>query len=177
MSTVACAHSAAITVALGTLGGAPALATNGRHAAGYGIKAEGMAGAEIASPLGSPAISTNPAGLAATSNWDCAIAIDWRQIGYPKIPPVGNSAANPNRQPIPGVESFFDIPVPIVAEAHDTSGLSWRPNAANEANMSLLHEPRRKVDGPGAIPAAFGGREANIGFEQTSIGAGWSRRL
>ncbi len=168
---------------------------------------------------GFDAPSTYGVGLALTPTKDWTIALDWQQIEYSKVSSVGDSiaslfsgvplgashgpgfgwrdvsviklgaayqvnerwsvraGASTNRQPIPGGETFFNILAPGVVETHFTAGLSWRPNAMNEINLSVLHAPKQKVDGSGSIPAAFGGGESNISLEETSIGIGWSHRL
>jgi long-chain fatty acid transport protein len=81
------------------------------------------------------------------------------------------------RQPIPPPETFFNILAPGVVETHFTAGLSWKPNGANELNLSVLYAPKHTVNGAGSIPPAFGGGEANISLEETSIGVSWSHRL
>ena len=168
---------------------------------------------------GFDAPSTYGVGLALTPTKNWTIALDWQRIEYSKVPSVGDSVAslfagvplgaaggpgfgwrdvdafklgvtyevNPqwtlragvstNRQPIPSGETFFNILAPGVVETHLTAGLSWRPNATNEINLSVLRAPRKQVDGSGSIPTAFGGGEANISLAETSIGIGWSRRL
>ena len=168
---------------------------------------------------GFDAPSTYGVGLALTPTKDWTIALDWQVIEYSKVPAVGDSiaslfsgvplgasngpgfgwrdvstsklgvayqagdhwtlraGASKNRQPIPGGETFFNILAPGVVETHFSAGLSWRPTTANEINLSLLHAPKKTVNGSGSIPAAFGGGEANISLEETSIGVGWSHRL
>ena len=81
------------------------------------------------------------------------------------------------RQPVPASQTFFNILAPGVVETHLTAGLSWKPNATNEVSFSVLHAPKKTVNGAGSIPAAFGGGEANVSLEETSIGIGWSHRL
>jgi long-chain fatty acid transport protein len=61
-----CLGAAALSA--GALGSLPASATNGYFAHGYGVKAEGEAGAGIAFPQDSLTIATNPAGLVAVAD-------------------------------------------------------------------------------------------------------------
>ncbi len=81
------------------------------------------------------------------------------------------------RQPVPASQTFFNILAPGVVETHLTAGLSWKLNAVNELSLSALHAPKKTVYGSGSIPPAFGGGEANVSLEETSIGIGWSHKL
>jgi long-chain fatty acid transport protein len=58
----------ALSILVVSVASLPAAATNGYFAAGYGVKAEGEAGAGIAFPQDSLTIATNPAGLTAVAD-------------------------------------------------------------------------------------------------------------
>ena len=77
-------------------------------------------------------------------------------------------------QPIPRSQTFFNILAPGVIETHLTAGFSWRVNPKNELSLSILHAPRKTINGAGSIPPSFGGGEANISLVENSIGLGWS---
>jgi long-chain fatty acid transport protein len=82
-----------------------------------------------------------------------------------------------NRQPIPASQTFFNILAPGVVEAHVTAGLTWLATAKNEISMSALHAFKKTVNGSGSLPQAFGGGEANIGLEESSLGLSWSHHF
>jgi long-chain fatty acid transport protein len=79
-------------------------------------------------------------------------------------------------QPIPRLQTFFNILAPGVIETHMTAGVSWRLNPKDELTLSVLHAPKKTINGAASIPPAFGGGEANISLVENSIGIGWSYR-
>lgn len=82
-----------------------------------------------------------------------------------------------DNQPIPASQTFFNVLAPGVVTTHVTAGLSWRASAQDEFSLSLLYAPRKTLDGSSSIPSAFGGGEANVSLQETSIGFGWSHRF
>jgi long-chain fatty acid transport protein len=109
----------------------------------------------------------------------------WRNVSVFKIGAIFNvnpqwtlrAGFSDNRQPIPASQTFFNILAPGVVETHATAGLTWRASAANEFSVSALHAFKKTVNGSGSIPPSFGGGEANISLEETSVGLSWSHHF
>lgn len=109
----------------------------------------------------------------------------WRNVSVVKIGTVVNvnpqwslrAGFSDNRQPIPSSQTFFNVLAPGVVEAHATAGLTWSASAANEFSLSVLHAFKKTINGSGSIPAAFGGGEADISLEETSVGLSWSHHF
>lgn len=80
------------------------------------------------------------------------------------------------KQPIPNDHTFLNIIFPAVVEDHLTLGATWTMGNM-ELTAGYLHAFRKKVNGSGSIPAAFGGGEANLRMYQNALGVafGWKR--
>lgn len=78
-------------------------------------------------------------------------------------------------QPIPKSETFFNILAPGVVQDHLTAGFTWKASANSEWSAHYSHAFEKAVKGPGAIPANFGGGDANIRLKEDIIGVsyGW----
>ena len=78
-------------------------------------------------------------------------------------------------QPIPASQTFFNILAPGVVEDHLTLGLTMEMSKTSELSFMYMHAFKKKVNGSGSIPLAFGGGEANLRMSQDSIGVayGW----
>jgi long-chain fatty acid transport protein len=78
------------------------------------------------------------------------------------------------RQPIPPQYTFLNTIFPAVMEDHVTLGATWK-TGGREITVGYMHAFRKKVNGSGSIPAAFGGGEANLRMYQNSLGVaiGW----
>jgi long-chain fatty acid transport protein len=78
-------------------------------------------------------------------------------------------------QPIPKSETFFNILAPGVVQDHLTAGFTWKASANSEWSAHYTHAFEKTVKGPGAIPANFGGGDANIRLKEDIVGVsyGW----
>jgi len=79
-----------------------------------------------------------------------------------------------NTQPIPTTQTLFNILAPGVVQDHLTLGATWNVSRQNEITVAYMHAFEKKVDGPGAIPAGFGGGNANIHMNENSLGVAYS---
>ncbi len=83
-----------------------------------------------------------------------------------------------NTQPVPTSQTLFNILVPGVVQTHLTCGASGSVRGADAITGGIVYAPRKTVYGSsGSIPTGFGGSEANVSLEETSIGIGWSRHF
>jgi len=78
-------------------------------------------------------------------------------------------------QPIPKSETFLNILAPGVVQDHLTAGFTWKTSANSEWSAHCSHAFEKTVKGSGAIPANFGGGDANIRLKEDIIGVsyGW----
>ena len=78
-------------------------------------------------------------------------------------------------QPIPKSETFLNILAPGVVQDHLTAGFTWKTSANSEWSAHYSHAFEKTVKGSGAIPANFGGGDANIRLKEDIIGVsyGW----
>lgn len=82
-----------------------------------------------------------------------------------------------NTQPIPSTQTMFNILAPGVVQDHLTLGATWNVSKQNELTMGYMHAFSQTVNGPAAIPAGFGGGNANIHMYQDSLGVAYSWKL
>ncbi len=82
-----------------------------------------------------------------------------------------------NTQPIPTSQTMFNILAPGVVQDHLTLGATWTLSDQNELTVGFMHAFEQKVDGPGAIPASFGGGDANLHMNQNSLGIAYGWKL
>lgn len=82
-----------------------------------------------------------------------------------------------NTQPIPTSQTMFNILAPGVVQDHLTLGATWNVSKENEVTVAFMHAFEKKVTGPGAIPAGFGGGDANIHMNENSLGVAYSWKL
>jgi len=80
------------------------------------------------------------------------------------------------RQPIPERHTFLNVIFPAVMEDHLTLGATWKLGD-HELTIGYMHAFRKKVNGSGSIPGAFGGGEANLRMHQNAIGIGLGWRM
>lgn len=78
------------------------------------------------------------------------------------------------KQPIPNNQTLLNIIFPAVMEDHVTLGATWSMGSI-EFTAGYMHALKKKVNGSGSIPAAFGTGEANLRMYQDSLGVavGW----
>ncbi len=78
------------------------------------------------------------------------------------------------KQPIPANETLLNIVFPAVVQDHLTLGATWTMGSM-DFTAGYMHAFRKKVNGAGSIPAAFGAGEANLRMRQDSFGVaiGW----
>ncbi len=80
-------------------------------------------------------------------------------------------------QPIKGSEALFNVLAPAVVQDHFTLGSTYKlPNNQGEISIAYVHAFSNTVNGPNAIPAAFGGGNVNLKMYQDSLGIayGWN---
>ncbi len=77
---------------------------------------------------------------------------------------------NYGKQPIPPSETLFNILAPGVVEQHFTLGATWTMAPNNELSAAFTVAPEKKVAGPNAIPAAFGGGNVELRLREVSFG-------
>jgi long-chain fatty acid transport protein len=82
-----------------------------------------------------------------------------------------------NTQPIPTSQTMFNILAPGVVQDHVTLGATWNVSKTNELTLAYMHAFQANVNGVGAIPAGFGGGNANIKMYQDSLGIAYSWKL
>lgn len=80
-------------------------------------------------------------------------------------------------QPIPASQTFFNILAPGVVRDHWSLGASWKLEGGGEWSFSYTRAARETVRGRNAIPAAFGGGEADIHLEEDIFGIAYSWTL
>lgn len=82
-----------------------------------------------------------------------------------------------NTQPIPATQTMFNILAPGVVQDHVTLGATWNVSNQNEVTVAYMHAFEKKVNGPGAIPAGFGGGDVNIHMNENSLGIAYSWKM
>lgn len=82
-----------------------------------------------------------------------------------------------NTQPIPSSQTMFNILAPGVVQDHLTLGATWNVSRQNEVTVAYMHAFEKKVNGPGSIPAGFGGGDANIHMNENSLGVAYSWKM
>lgn len=82
-----------------------------------------------------------------------------------------------NTQPIPTSQTMFNILAPGVVQDHLTLGATWNVSKENEVTVAFMHAFEKKVSGPGAIPASFGGGDVNIHMKENSLGVAYSWKM
>lgn len=84
---------------------------------------------------------------------------------------------NYSSQPIRKSETLFNILAPGIVQDHVTLGATWTlPNKA-ELSFAYMHAFEENVNGNNAIPAGFGGGEANLKMYQDSLGIAYGWQL
>lgn len=78
------------------------------------------------------------------------------------------------KQPIPSSQTLLNMLFPAVVEDHLTLGATWTVGAM-DFTAGYMHAFKKKVNGSGSIPAAFGSGNANLKMYQDSLGVavGW----
>jgi long-chain fatty acid transport protein len=78
------------------------------------------------------------------------------------------------KQPIPANETLLNIIFPAVVEDHLTLGATWSMGSM-EFTAGYMHAFKKKVNGSGSVPPAFGAGEANLRMHQDALGVavGW----
>ena len=79
--------------------------------------------------------------------------------------------------PIPSDQNFFNVAAPAVVQDHLTFGATWKTSSGAELSVTYVHAARNAVNGRGAIPAAFGGGDANIYLEENILGVAYGWKL
>lgn len=77
-------------------------------------------------------------------------------------------------QPVPEAQTFFNILAPAVVENHVTLGATWTTRDGNEFSAYLARALSRQVHGRGAIPASFGGGEADLKLAENLLGVAYA---
>lgn len=73
-------------------------------------------------------------------------------------------------------ETLFGMLAPVAGTRHYTVGSTWARRLW-EISAHGAWSPRDSVDGKNSIPAAFGGGEANVGFESIGLGLSVGRKF
>jgi long-chain fatty acid transport protein len=132
---------------------------------------------------GVPAVANGvPGGALGASN---GMGFGWQDVKVIKlgVSQVINDALtfragySHNTQPIPTSQTMFNILAPGVVQDHVTLGATWNVSKSNELSLAYMHAFQANVNGVGAIPAGFGGGNANIKMYQDSLGIAYSWKL
>lgn len=80
-------------------------------------------------------------------------------------------------QPIRRGDTLLNILAPGVVKDHVSLGATWALSPQSELSFSYTHAFENSVDGNHAIPAAFGGGEANLKMYQDALGVAYTWKL
>lgn len=82
-----------------------------------------------------------------------------------------------SQQPVPRSQTFFNILAPGVVQNHVTLGATWTLPGGHEFSGFAAHAFGKTVRGSGAIPANFGGGEADVRLSETLLGLAYGWRF
>lgn len=82
-----------------------------------------------------------------------------------------------SEQPVPASETFFNVLAPGVVQKHLTLGATWTSPGGNELTGFFARALGKTVNGSNAIPASFGGGNANVRLKETIIGISYGWKL
>lgn len=75
-----------------------------------------------------------------------------------------------SNQMIRSADTLFALFGPATSTEHYTAGFTWSPGGSWELSGFAVHAPYQEVKGHHSVPPAFGGGEANVGYEVTGGG-------